>query len=96
MKVFISCLKIVFKQVVNISKHLFSSIPNLQLIEEGAEEEGAVRFKGDNVWWVLTRIAFSPATQRERDKNCSVVMMGKELRRMTVGSVTCLLNPVAF
>lgn len=45
MKVIISCLKIVFKQVVNISKHLFPSIPNLQLREEGVEEEGVVRFK---------------------------------------------------
>lgn len=83
MKVFISCLKIVFKRVVNLSKHLFSSIPNLQLSEEGIEEEGAVRFKGDDVWGVLTGIAFSPGTQRERDKNCSAVM-GKELWRMPV------------
>lgn len=81
MKVFISCLKIVFKRVVNLSKHLFSSIPNLQLSEEGIEEEGAVRFKGDDVWEVLTGIASSPRTQRERDKNCSAVM-GKELWRM--------------
>lgn len=84
MKVIISCLKIVFKQVVNLSKHLFSSIPNLQLSEEGIEKEGAVRFKGDYVGvGVLTGIAFSPRTQRERDKNCSAVM-GKELWRMPV------------
>lgn len=33
-----------------------------------------------NVWWVLTGIAFSHGTQRERDKSYSAVM-GKGLRK---------------
>lgn len=73
MKVFISCFKIVFKQVVNISKHLFSSVPNLQLSEEDAEEEGAVRFKGDDVWWVLT--GGLPLALRPRGKETKIAQL---------------------
>lgn len=73
MEVFISCLKIVFKQVVNVSKHLFSSVPNLQLSEEDAEEEGAVRFKGDDVWWVLTEGL--PLALRPRGKETKIAQL---------------------
>lgn len=77
MEVFISCLKIVFKQVVNVSTHLFSFVPNLQLSEEDAEEEGAVRFKGDDVWWVLTEGVSDrvPLALRPRGKETKIAQL---------------------